>query len=80
LRTIRIRTEPIDETIIDDCLLIQNILIDRGYYATLEQRHIMWKMHSECYAASWLNLYENKESVYDAISTYFEADKELHQD
>lgn len=79
MRTIRIRAEPIDETVIDDCLLIQNILIDRGYYATLEQCHIMWKMHSECYAASWLNLYQNKESIYDAIRSYFEADKELHQ-
>jgi len=80
LKTIRIKTDPIEDAHLDDCLLIQNILIDRGYYATLEQCHVMWKMHSECYAAGWLVLYEDTESIYESIRVYFETDGELQQD
>lgn len=79
MKTIKIKTDPLDEAHIDDCHLIQNILIDRGYYATLEQCHILWKMHSEIYAASWLILYENKESIYDAINVYLQEDEELYE-
>jgi hypothetical protein len=79
LKTIRIRQDGPDEYHIDDCTLIQNILIDRGYYATLDQCYLLWKMHSECYGAGWLGLYEDKESVYDAIRSYFEQDSVLYQ-
>lgn len=80
MKTIKIKTDPIEDIHLDDCLLIQNVLIDRGYYATLEQCHIMWKMHSECYAAGWLVLYSDTESIYEAIRVYFEADGELQRD
>lgn len=79
MRTIKIKVDPVDEAHIDDCHIIQNLLIDRGFYATLEQCHVMWKMHSEFYAASWLYLYEDTESIYDAIRVYFESGTELQQ-
>lgn len=79
MRTIKIKVDGPDEHHIDDCHTIQNILIDRGYYATLEQCYQLWKMHSEIYAASWLAFYEDKESIYDAVRVYFEDDKELFQ-
>ena len=79
LKTIKIKQDPIEEAHIDDCQILQNILIDKGYYATLEQCHIMWKMHSECYGASWLILYQDKESIYDAIRVYFHEDQTLFQ-
>lgn len=79
LKTIKIKTDPVDDAYIDDCLTIQNILIDRGFYATLEQCHIMWKLHSECYGAGWLILYENSESIYEAIKVYFDTDAEVEQ-
>jgi len=79
LRTIKIKVDGPDDYNIDDCHVIQNILIDRGYYATLEQCYQLWKMHSEIYAAGWLALYEDKESVYDAVRVYFEAEAELQQ-
>lgn len=80
MKTIKIKVDGPDEFHIDDCHTIQNILIDRGFYATLEQCYQLWKMHSEIYAASWLILYDNSESIYDAIRVYFEADRELQQD
>lgn len=79
LRTIKIKIDGPEEYNVDDCRLIQNILIDRGYYATLEQCYQLWKMHSDCYAAGWLNLYQDSESIYDAIRVYFEEDRELQQ-
>ena len=79
MRTIKIKVDGPDEHHIDDCHLIQNILIDRGYYATLEQCYQLWKMHSECFAAGWLILYEDKESIYDAIRVYFQGDADLQQ-
>jgi len=74
LKTIKIKQEPLEDFMIDDCQLIQSILIDKGYYATLEQCQLMWQMHSDCYGAGWLSLYENKESVYEAIRSYFNED------
>jgi hypothetical protein len=79
LKTIKIKCDPIQDFMIDDCNLIQNILIDKGYYATLEQCQLMWQMHSDCYAANWLSLYEDKDSIYDAIRVYFQEDQMLQE-
>lgn len=79
LKTIRIKQDPLEDFMVDDCQLIQSILIDRGYYATLEQCQLLWQMHSECYGAGWLILYENKESIYEAIRVYFQEDQALFE-
>lgn len=79
LRTITIKQDPLEDYMVDDCQLIQSILIDKGFYATLEQCQLLWKMHSECYGAGWLSLYEDKESIYDAVRVYFHEDKTLFQ-
>jgi hypothetical protein len=34
----------------------------------------MWQMHSDCYGAGWLSLYHDKESIYEAIRSYFNED------
>lgn len=77
LKTIRIKQDPLEDFMVDDCQLIQTILIDKGYYATLEQCQLMWQKHSECYGANWLSLYEDKESIYHAITVYFQEDQTL---
>ena len=79
LKTIKIKQDPIEDYMIDDCQLLQSILIDKGFYATLEQCQLLWKMHSECYGAGWLTLYQDKKSIYDAIRVYFHEDQTLFQ-
>ena len=79
LKTIKIKQDPLEDFMVDDCQLIQSILIDKGYYATLEQCQLLWQMHSECYAAGWLNLYEDRESIYEAIRVYFQEDQALFE-
>lgn len=58
----------------DDCRRIQNILMDRGFYASLEQCDEMWRMYSEDEAcAGWLGLEGAKDAeIYEKVRPYFE--------
>lgn len=56
----------------NDCNRIQSVLLDYGYYATLEQCAELWELYSEDWAAGWLYLPENNEDLYKCIKPYFE--------
>lgn len=57
----------------EDCLRIQSVLQDHGYYATLEQCAELWEINSENYAAGWLILPQDGLAIYDEVKAYFEA-------
>lgn len=52
---------------------IQRILIDKGFYATLDQTLELWKMHSESWRYNWIDIggYTDQE-IYEKIKPYFE--------
>lgn len=53
---------------------IQSILIDKGFYATLEQCVELWEMYSESsFASGWVDFggYTTEE-IYNSIKPFFE--------
>lgn len=56
----------------DDCNKIQQVLIEHGYYATIDQCEQLWEMYSDEYAAGWLVLPEGNMQIYDCIKDYIE--------
>lgn len=73
MRTIRVKKD--NSSFLKDCQRIQHALIDKGYYATLDQCQELWEMHSAEYAAGWLVMNDiNDEEIYYCIKKYFEED------
>jgi hypothetical protein len=71
MRTIRVKKCKVLHH--EDCSKIQNILFNKGLYATLEQCDELWRMYSETWAAGWLSLggLSDKE-IYDCIKNNIE--------
>lgn len=55
---------------IDDIRRIKNILLHRGYNATLTNSEQLWDRYSDSMAAGWMTLPENDEEVFECISYY----------
>ena len=70
LKTIKVKE--INKEYIEDINRIQRLLIDKGYYAENSQCRRIWELHSEDYAATWLQLPINDEKLYESIRPYFE--------
>jgi hypothetical protein len=70
LKTIKVKE--INREHIEDINRIQRLLIDKGYYAENSQCRRIWELHSEDYAATWLELPTNDEKLYESIRPYFE--------
>lgn len=60
------------DTFADDCNRIQQVLMEHGYYATIDQCEELWEMYSDEYAAGWLVLPEINIQIYDCIKDYIE--------
>lgn len=73
MRTIKVKYEDVIRWP-DDCKRIQDILIDKGIFATLHQCQRLWEMYSEHHwCASWLVMEGmNNDEVYAAIREYYE--------
>ena len=57
----------------EDCNRIHGILLDHGYFSTLDECAELWELYSsEEYAAGWLSLPDKNEEVYECIKPYFE--------
>jgi len=74
IKTIRVKKrQPFH---LSDCQKIQNGLIEKGYYATLDQCHEMWNLYSEDrWSVGWVSMtdYDNQ-SIFYALKDYFEVD------
>ncbi len=53
-----------------DCRRIQNLLFEKGYYATIPECQIIWENYSEHYCASWLILPYDNNVLWDYIEDY----------
>jgi hypothetical protein len=58
----------------EDCKRIQDILINKGLYATLEQCQQLWETYSEDHwCAGWLVLEgSTNDDIYNAVKEYIE--------
>ena len=58
---------------LEDCKRIQDILINKGFYATLEQCEELWHMYSEDeWCAGWLVMKgADDEEIYRYVRKYF---------
>lgn len=76
MRTIRVKRQATQNR--EDCRRIQNVLMDMGYYASIEQCDELWRLHSENdAAANWLNTEGFRdEEIYKAIRPYFDESPE----
>jgi len=61
---------------LDDCVRIKKVLLDYGFEATLAECEILWKMHSESFAAGWLILPEEDDALFNSISYYLIEDQD----
>ena len=73
MRTIRVKSE-YEISWPEDCKRIQDILINKGVFATLHQCQSLWRLYSEDHwAASWLNMDGmNNDQIYASVSEYYE--------
>jgi hypothetical protein len=72
MKTIRVKKPPIEYK--DECGAVQDALIKKGYYATLEQCDEMWRKYSEDeHCAGWVTVgsYTDAE-IYKYLRSYFE--------
>ena len=60
-----------------DIQLIQDALIDKGFYASSEQCAELWEMYSSTFETGWMHMeYYSKEDIYTRIKPYFEPGPE----
>ena len=60
-----------------DIQLIQDALIDRGFYASSEQCVELWELYSNTFETGWMQMdCYSKEDVYVRVKPYFEAGPE----
>jgi hypothetical protein len=73
MRPIRLKKPPIDYP--DECSRLQDALINKGYYATVEQVDELWRMYSEDHhCAGWVTMGKmSNEELYKAVREYFDA-------
>ena len=66
----------------DDCKRIQDILIDKGMYATLQQCQNLWELYSdEHWCASWLVMEgSTNDEIFQAIKEYIEEGPDTGMD
>ena len=57
----------------EDCNRIQGVLLDHGFYATLEQCAELWELASEDMCAGWLSLPEKNEDIYTEVFKFIEV-------
>ena len=74
LKLVRIKKQFIrhKDAFVDDCNRIQQVLMEHGYYATIDQCEELWEMYSEEYAAGWLSLPEDSKDIYEYVKDYIE--------
>lgn len=72
MRTIRVKKPAL--MFQDDCGRIQDALIKKGYYATLEQCDEMWRMYSDLeHCAGWVTPGGHSDAeIYKAVRPYFD--------
>lgn len=63
--------------VVRDCNRIRAIFLDDGYAITHEQAESLWKTHSDRYAAGWLGLPDNDDSVRRDLDGLWEEDSEF---
>jgi hypothetical protein len=74
LKPVRIKKQYIrhKDEFADDCSRIQQVLMEHGYYATIDQCEELWEMYSDEYAAGWLIFPEDNADIYEYIKDYIE--------
>jgi hypothetical protein len=73
MRTIKVKNEDLIRWP-NDCKRIQDILIDKGIYATIQQCQRLWELYSEDHwCASWLVMEGmTSDDIYYAVKEYYE--------
>lgn len=81
MRTIRIKKYNYHLEYKNDINLIQESLIDKGFYATAEQCVDLWETYSSLHSAGWLYVQDfSKQEIYDCVKYFFEASQESSLD
>ena len=72
VRRIRIKKEKF--RFLKDVQRIQLILIDKGFFSTLEECDELWRMYSEDhYCAGWVSMDgSSDQEIYDCVRPYFD--------
>jgi hypothetical protein len=80
MRPIKVKKPPIEYP--DDCSRLQDALINKGYYATVEQADELWHMYSEDHhCAGWVTMTGmSNEELYKAVREYFEPQQDSGAD
>lgn len=57
--------------------LLQESLMDRGFYATTEQCVELWELYSQTFESGWLYMKNfSRQEVYEAVKPFFESGPE----
>lgn len=69
MKEIKIVTEH-GQRYIEDIKRIKNILIEKGYNATLTNSESLWDKYSDSMEAGWISLPDEDEAVFSCIKSY----------
>jgi hypothetical protein len=71
MKTIRVKKNKVLFQV--DCNRIQNVLFNKGLYATLEQCEELWSLYSEFSASGWLPLDgKSDQDIYECVKSNIE--------
>jgi hypothetical protein len=77
MRTIKVKKNNHHLKYIKDIQLIQDTLIDKGFYASPEQCAELWEMYSSTFETGWMQMeYYSKDDIYSRIQRFFEPGPE----